>query len=291
MINLTAEDLNQKYWGKCKSIREIAQEANLGYGTIRRKMIFFGIKRRTRIEGLRKTQPLKLDFTMTPNLAYILGVCYGDGSICKYYDRGCKGYRHVISLEVVREKKIKIAVEFKKALENIGFNPNFSIYSQKGAYRVRQYSEEFYHWFKALSSDDLRKMLSRNYYMNAFVRGFYECDGCLCRLHDKNAPHLLKYQLSMANTNLEILLFIKDYLEKVGISLGISKRTNSNPKLWKDIYLLCTGSKEKITRFLETINPTIKNKIETPSTNRRLPINQGCPHIQALAERARREKT
>ena len=104
------------------------------------------------------------------SLAYVLGVCYGDACVIKYWDNVTGVYRHVISLEV---PEIELAAEFRSALEKIGLNPSFSFYSKKKTYRVRAYSTQFYGWFKQLTSRDLKGMLRPTLFA-PFIRGFYE---------------------------------------------------------------------------------------------------------------------
>lgn len=257
-------DLRKLYSGDKKSISEIASIFKMSCNGIRKRMIRAGIERRTISESLivkYKTQPTNLNLTMTPNLACVLGVCYGDGSVCRYYDKWSRGgYRHVISLEVPEKE---LALSFKVALEKCGFKPKLSYYLPKNVYRVRQYSKEFYNWFKAISLDDLTNLFQDESYAGEFIRSFYECEGCLCRLHDKRWPNYLKYQLSITNTNLEILLLIKGYLKKMGLSLGM-RRWNT-PHGTKTVHQIYTSDKKKIARFLGIIKPTIKNEFQKHS--------------------------
>ncbi|MFQ6129278.1 MAG: LAGLIDADG family homing endonuclease [Candidatus Hadarchaeaceae archaeon] len=260
-------DLEKAYWGEGKSINEIAHLAGKNYSTIYRRIIKFGIKRRTRSEGLRikyGTRPSKLDLSPSPNLAYILGVLYGDGTVFRYYHKGDGHYRFGISLQVTQKK---FALSFKQALEKLRFKPRFSFYPPRKRYTVEQYSEEFYHWFELLSLDNLRNFLNNNFCVREFVRGFYESEGCLsterykqrCRYKNK----IYEYQrtgcsLSMTNTNLEVFTLVKNCLEKLGLSFRISIRRRPGRKI---LYRVYTAKRRTITRFLDVIKPCIKNKV------------------------------
>ncbi|MDI6884106.1 MAG: LAGLIDADG family homing endonuclease [Hadesarchaea archaeon] len=259
-------ELENAYWSEGKSINEIAHLTGVTYRTIYRRMVKFGIKRRTKSEGLRikyKTQPSKLDLSPAPNLAYILGVLYGDGTVFKYYHKGDSHYRFGISLQVTQKK---FALSFKQALEQFGFKPRFSFYLPLGRYTVEQYSKEFYHWFKALSPDDLRDFLSDNFCAREFIRGFYESEGCLsteryiqrCRYKNK----IYEYprtgcSLSMTNTNLVVLTLVKNCLEKLELSFNMSSRQPPGRKI---LYRIYTAKRKTITRFLDLITPCIKNE-------------------------------
>lgn len=243
-------DLRERYLDDKKSIREIASIFKMSYNGIRKRMIRAGIERRTISEGLivkcrtRPTDP-NLNLAMTPNLAYILGVCYGDGSVCRYYDKWSKGYRYVISLEVPEKE---LALSFKAALEKHEFKPKLSYYLPKNVYRVRQYSKGFYNWFKAISLGDLTNLFQDASYATGFIRGFYESEGCLY--------HGTDIQLSIANTNLEVLKLIGASLKRGGISCSLSELS---PNKWrkKRCYRLHIG-RRSIALFLKTINPRIK---------------------------------
>lgn len=119
-------ELEKAYWGEGKSINEIARLSPVTYRTIYRRMIKFGIKRRTRSEGLKikyRTQPSKLDLSPSSNLAYILGVLYGDGTVFKYYHKGDGDYRFGLSLQVTQKE---FALSFKQA-RKIGIQTTFFI--------------------------------------------------------------------------------------------------------------------------------------------------------------------
>ncbi len=265
-------ELKRIYWDEGKSINEIAYLAGENYSTIHQRMVKFGIKRRTRSDGLKikyRTQPSKLDLNPSPNLAYILGVLYGDGTVFKYYHKRDGNYRFGISLQVTQKK---FALSFKQALEKLGFKPRFSFYPPRKRHTVEQYSEEFYHWFKALSPDGLRDLLNDNFCAREFIRGFYESEGCLsterykqrCRYKDK----IYEYKrtgcsLSMTNTNLEILTLVKNCLTKLGLSFRMSIRRCPGRKI---LYRIYTAKRKTIARFLDVIKPCIKNEVEFHSS-------------------------
>jgi len=190
------------------------------------------------------------------SLAYVLGVCFGDASVCQYRDKFTGVYRHVISLEVPERE---LAISFRNALRKIGLNSSFSFYAKKNVYRVRVYSKPFYRWFNKLTPKDLKKMLCP-VFAQQFVRGFYESEGCISKIVDRRCSNFWRHQLIMGCTNRQIVELIHWMLNDMGFSFHFGEFHHSNPKaktLYR-IYIYDSGQ-EKIRRFIIKIKPCIKN--------------------------------
>jgi len=190
------------------------------------------------------------------SLAYVLGVCFGDASVCRYRDNHTRVYRYVISLEVPERE---LAVSFRDALRKIRLNPSFSFFAKKNVYRVRVYSKQFYQWFDKLTPKDLKKMLCP-VFGQQFVRGFYESEGCISKIVDRRCSNFWRHQLIMGCTNRQIVELVQRMLKGMGFLFHFGEYHHPSPKakaLYR-IYIYDSGQ-EKIRCFINKIKPCVKN--------------------------------
>jgi len=177
----------------------------------------------------------------TSDLGYILGTMLGDGSISKN--------------QIVLSSKDKIFVEnFQLALENIGLdrtkifkidwynrqNPNWSV-----QYRLMKGSKPFATWYKKLELNDIKKLLLTNKIKKEFVRGFYESEGNICEIKGV-------IKITIVNKNREILHFINELIEKLGIKPFRLKPHSGNA------FMLQCSKTVHCWHFLYVIKPCIK---------------------------------
>lgn len=198
----------------------------------------------------------------TPTLAWLVGACFSDGSVCKYYDSYSKINRYVISFEVSERR---LAEEFRDSLKKIGLEPNLSFYDPKEVYRVRKYSVQFYDWFTSLSIDDFKdSIFSKDELAREFTRSTYECEGNLSVL--KSERGYTRTQIRISNTNKGVLFLIQDFLDEHNLRFGIYG--NTSEKSTKPCYSLYANTKEKAKDFVNLINPCIKNDFSRPRRDR-----------------------
>ncbi len=253
-IRLNKEILDNLYNNEKLSSTEIGHKLNISSETILYWLKKFDIKirsisERNRIWIARKGNPrlIKPKLLSSPELSYTLGVLLGDGCV----SINEKKHRYVINLKVTDEK---FANSFKNALEFINLNPNFCtihpkpsifnnklIKSKKLIYQIHATSKIFSFWFKNLNLNDISEILYSENNIKEFIRGFYESEGSISKS---------RFAISICNTNIELLNFIKILLDKIGF--------NFNLRIYKYESFLCKNGKEAL-RFLNFINPCIKN--------------------------------
>lgn len=175
---------------------------------------------------------IKVDLSPSEELAYILGVMLGDGSIAN-------NSVNFASID------LPFAESFCNNLKKIGFNSGLSKMpikkNSKQTYHVWGSSKQFADWYKKLSLNDIYNFISQKKEMELeFVRGFYESEGC----HDINNV------LSMSNSDKELLEIISKILMKYNISLNLNgPYKNKKHPHWKPMLKLTTSVKTKIFHF------------------------------------------
>ncbi len=250
---LSEKDLYGLYWSKRLSTYEIAKLTGFSQSAIHYWMKKYRIKGRR--SGESHCKRVNLNFSST--LAYILGVCYGDGSVHRVWSRHLGRYRYEVSLDV-RNKKF--AESFKKALEEHGFKVRLYLYN--GWSYLFANSKTFYEYFHTLTINDLKYMLENDGSAKAFIRGFYESEGSYCLCYQKKWNTFEKI-LGIYNTNLGLLKLIRECFKKWGLEFHIYARPQIGT--WRRVYALQTAREKQIDHFLRLIKPSIKYK---PSSKR-----------------------
>ena len=150
------------------------------------------------LRNLRKKVLLKPNLEMGEDLAYIIGILMGDGCVYKI--------KH--SYSVVLDITVKpIALSFLQSLRSIGLNPFImEKMPTNGIGKLKKYvvianSKNFGIWYKNLSIQKLKKLLSEERTMIGFIRGFYESEGSVSIAKNKYKT----INISMFNTDLELI--------------------------------------------------------------------------------------
>lgn len=250
---LSSNDLYKLYWSKKLSTYEIAELTGFSQGDVHYWMRKYRIKGR----GSDENHCKRVNLNFSPILAYILGVCYGDGSVHKTWSRYLRRYRYEVALHV---RNRKFAESFKEALEKQGFKAR--LYSYKDLCHVFANSKIFYYFFHSLTLNDLGLMLESVALAKAFIRGFYESEGTCCLCYRKKWNTFEKV-LAISNTNLELLKLIRECLRRWGLEFHIYARPPRGA--WLPVYMLKTAREGQINHFLKLIKPSIKYK---PSSKR-----------------------
>lgn len=188
-------------------------------------------------------------------LAYVLGVVEGDGCL---YDDGDGEY--IILLQVKDEH---FAKSFYDALKKIGLKPTLSYKEppswKNGKFCVRAWSKLLFEWLKERYSE-LDSWLNNDELFKAYLRGFYESEGCLYKQHIWNRGRKYEYYaLSLSNTNKNIIDLITRKLQKLGFHPKVYEWKVESLK-HKMAYSLRLHKQEEIKRCLEMIKPCIKIK-------------------------------
>ena len=197
------------------------------------------------------------NLNVSTDLAYILGVLKGDGCVTKHIK--CSAQNSI----VLNVTDIKFAKSFASSLKNIDLNPTvFSIKKRKNQIRVRAFSIMFSKWYNSLNLERIEEMLTDKRHIIAFIRGYYESEGCI----NQSRKYPRCHQLTMYNTNQKLQQMVHRFTKEVGFNFKIYHYERSNRKL---IYLLKLYKQKEISRFLEKITPCIKNGL----LERRMSIN------------------
>ena len=188
---------------------------------------------------------------MSVDLAYILGISYGDGHV--------SDDRFVMSVtEMAFAQSAYYALErlnFRPSLTRISLerllsskSPDDAILPTKEQYRVSACSREFVRWYRQLTFDVLSDALTSPEYTAAFLRGFYESDGSV-------QPDYLAFY----NTNERLLGLTEHLAARLGFAFKrtVSKHLPSG----KTCYALSIHAKQAIGHFLSVIQPRIKNQL------------------------------
>jgi len=184
---------------------------------------------------------IKVNLSPSKELAYIIGVMLGDGSLSN-------NSVNFVSVDLI------FAESFYNTLKNIGFNSGISKMplkkNRKQTYHVWGSSKQFADWYKKLSLNDIYNFVSQKKEIELeFVRGFYESEGC----HDRNNV------LSMSNSDKELLEIISKILMKYNISLNLNgPYKDKRHSHWKPMLKLTTSVKSKIFHFFCNIYSLIK---------------------------------
>lgn len=193
------------------------------------------------------------DNSPTADLAYVVGVIFGDG--CITYYRKQNSYRIYL-----RCTDREFAKSFKHALERIGLHPS-TVKSvkprterNKPLWRVEAQSKLFYKWFMALSFEKLKLLLETRGLKREFIRGFYESEGCLWQ-GDKSRKR--SWCTSVCNTNADLIKLIRSILTDLGFSFSvwIGRKAGRKP-----LYNIQISRFNDVVRFLQEIKPSIPRK-------------------------------
>jgi len=209
------------------------------------------------------------DLAPSEDIAYILGVVYGDGYTT--YHRGAwQTGLHTASKD--------FAESFRKALAKIGLHPSrvteqielTRVHRKRSTlYRTLCYSNRFAEFINSLSFYQLRLLLNDANLKWAFLRGFFESEGYM-RVRERN-----RTQISFFNTNTELIHFVAELLTYLGFesSLRLNRTPSAN---WKPCYALnLKGNLNKKREFLFKLNPAIKG-VDIPA-GRRDNMSNGGP--------------
>ena len=248
--------LQELYIDKGLSAIKIGKMFGRNEATIRYHLKKFKIQMRSPETGF-----IHPNLEVNENLAYILGVIFGDGCVTKN--------KHRIFLNTTSET---FAKSFGHALKKIGLHPCFymvklsgknvkprfyTIYQEinpkyKDAFYVVAASKAFYIWFKSLTLNNLQKLLMEMDCIKGFLRGFYESEGSISH-KTKNA-----WQIVIYNTNIQLIKIVQEFLTRLGFSHSLRIIRPKNKRLKNEYSVYILGGTKEVMRFVREVNPCIK---------------------------------
>lgn len=195
----------------------------------------------------------KVNLAPTPALAYVMGVCFGDGSVWKYTVKRTKEARYIVSL---RATDFRFVSSFKKALESIGLTVNTRVIKRKHPFKplfvAEAYSKMFYEWFSSLDLEKVEMMLNSEELIIPFIRGFYESEGNF-KLVNKKYPYC-----RMFNTSRQLLELIQRLLRRMRFNSKIYDNYKGNFANRTVYCLSILGGAESVKEFIDKISPVCK---------------------------------
>lgn len=215
---------------------EIAPIINCSKNTVLRRLREFGVKLRSKTRELPDLKPCR-------DLAYVLGVAFGDGR--KRPDG--------LHLWV---KDRDFAEAFAKACENLGFKPRRYFKENEGDYEVCVYSIELGRWLKSLSYEKIEKLLVDEDAKTAFVRGYFDSDGSA----SMGLAEPCRNNIMFGDSNLSLLTLVAEVCADLGIKTSpvYGPYPNENGT---NMYALHVRARSK-RRFAELIGSNLARKRE-----------------------------
>ncbi len=224
-------------------IKTIAKTLGISRKTVE-SWIYKGCKPDTRVYSVR--------LTSSKELAYILGLFLGDGTVTKH---SSKKKDKVV---VIRTKYSNHAIKISETLRKLGLNPSIyldrkSKYNKRwnDLYAVRVFSRRFVEFIESVTASKIREMI-RGHEID-FLRGFYEAEGSLS--YNKRIKQL---HIRITNTNYEYMELVRDILQLIGFNVNVRRRRGTK----KPAYEIELTGNNICRRFLKIVNPLIKNEIK-----------------------------
>ncbi len=253
--------------GLCDLINEarILRRRGLSYAEIAKRLEAKGVKV-SRVTVMRwckglhnplnRMNAVRLD--PSPELAYVIGVIFGDGSVS--FKR--KGYKYRIRLKVIDRE---FAEEFKRCLEALGLKPSIRLERDRtrcDRWCVEANSKILYEFLRQ-PKEKLFEVVRKH--SVEFLRGFFDSEGTvgLCE----------KYRslyIGAANYDIEVLKFARNLLKQLRIHSKIYKMKRKGDlskirgKIYRyksDLFILVIRRRADVKRFIETVGFSIQRKM------------------------------
>lgn len=193
----------------------------------------------------------------SPELSYVIGVCYGDGSAYSAKNRWGK-------YKIIKEYRIRLSAidrdfvdEFNRCVSKVLGRSRYPVYfdKRKGAYTITAYSRLLHDFLK----EHLRKEKETiERYPADFVRGFFDSEGTIS-VRGKTIHEIKAY-----NTNKEVLTCIKNSLQTHFSINAILRRAQpgKTSRCKKPYFELAISGQESMKKYCDFIGFTIARKME-----------------------------
>jgi len=252
--------------GLCDLINEarILRRRGLSYAEIAKRLEAKGVKV-SRVTVMRwckglhnplnRMNAVRLD--PSPELAYVIGVIFGDGSVS--FKR--KGYKYRIRLKVVDKE---FAEEFKRCLEALGLKPSIRLERDRtrcDRWCVEANSKILYEF---LSQPKKKLFEIARLFPTEFLKGFFDSEGCVYWNECKK-----KLLITAGNYDLELLQFVQKLLASLSIHSKIYLQAykgksirirNEYYEYKQDFYRLDIYRRSAVTEFAKNVGFTISRK-------------------------------
>jgi intein-encoded DNA endonuclease-like protein len=206
----------------------------------------------------------------SPDLAYIVGVYLGDGSAIIKKNAG-RYIEYEVHLWTVDEC---FAEKFANALQRIGLRTYFirGVRNNKPYCMVKVYSKRLYEYLTSIKLSKRGGLISFNLdklkeiaeaHPIPFIEGFYESEGALAKYE---SSHGLRYTLAIANTNKELMFYLKDLLNRLGFDFHLYKESCKSSR--HSVYQLALCKQAQIEKFFSLIHPCINRKVSQHLRNK-----------------------
>lgn len=238
LCTATKEELEELYWGKMLTSREIGDIYHVTGTSVCTRMKILGIPRR---KGGFRIRP---NLEPSQELAYVLGVLLGDGSVFPINSNSS----YAIQLMCTSKDFVK---SFAKALKQIGLHPCFFDAPQQNPnwnkqYGVKGHSVIFGKWYKTLTLSKVKSLLQTRKMVVSFLRGLYESEG------HTDTPTPNSRRVNISNTDPELLALAEDLVRSLGYKVSLHRAGGKE----RDLYI--RGHCEDKEKFLREIDPCIK---------------------------------
>ena len=196
---------------------------------------------------------IKPNLKFNENLAYILGIIKGDG--CININKYTKG--HIVIVHTIDKS---LANNFYDSLKKLNLNPYMCLVpprngiSKKNQYRIQAVSKKFCLWYNSLSLNKIKKLLDNRKKIIAFLKGFYEAEGCLCK-QIKNKKRL---RITLTHTDIKLLKLTKNLANKLNFNFILNGPYDPSGFGKKLRYNFTINKQEEVKRFINVIKPCIK---------------------------------
>jgi intein-encoded DNA endonuclease-like protein len=206
---------------------------------------------------------IKPNLDISEDLVYLLGAIKGDGNISsdnKYLNstqnkRYRKNYRHRLYQIRFYNTDFEFLRKIFHIMQNIKLNPN--VHYNNNAMVVNSCSKIMWEWWQSLTIPKLELLLKQDKkYVIAFLRGFYEAEGCYYYESGVNYPYVV-----ITNCNEELVSFVHSLLCKLGFYAKLYKIKRGKTAFKEGFYYhILIRKKGEAKKFIDMINPSLKNE-------------------------------
>lgn len=215
---------------------DVARAINCSKNTVLRRLRESEVKLRSNTQELPDLKPCR-------DLAYVLGVTFGDGKR--------SGGLHLWV------KDGDFAEAFAEACENLGFNPRRYFKENERTYEICTYSIWFGRWLKSLSHGGVNELLTDEEAKKAFVRGYFNSDGYATI----SSIEECRNNVMFGDPNLSLLRLVTEVCSDLGIKTSIygPHKNSSGLDGKKDMRTLYVHVRSR-RRFAELVKSSLARK-------------------------------
>lgn len=244
---ISVDELKELYYSKKLSAKEIGSLYGYSYRTVLKLMEKHGLAVRTRseVEDIKssKTANINIDFfrTLTPDLAYLLGIMFSDGNLHK-------GSVQITSTDKDLIDWIVKTIQYKNTVFELKPEQLKGTFESKiTAYHISFRQKEVYSILLAYGLIENKSLTVKfpslpNEFMPHFIRGVFDGDGYVS-LFPRKTSNGFDYKSGICGSSPEFMLPLAEHLNKV---LSINKKCKPNKK---GCYYYSLTSKKDCIKF------------------------------------------